>query len=173
MPYSSHRVDALRASAKSSFPTLIPGSPSWVSSIPSPYVPAYGPSLEKLVEYAKVFFDRKVHVLPAAKLQVSNGNESSTTQGKSKKKRRVSSKPGAFAAASKCKFKLSLPGNDGLLQTAVDIAGRMDLSSDRIQLQVMSLLDELSSYRYSRHVGRAEMYRRPRSWCRRGYESVG
>jgi hypothetical protein len=114
--------------------------------------PAYGPSLEKLVEYAKVFFDRKVHVLPAAKLQVSNGNESSTTQGKSKKKRRVSSKPGAFAAASKCKFKLSLPGNDGLLQTAVDIAGRMDLSSDRIQLQVMSLLDELSSYRYSRHA---------------------
>ena len=111
--------------------------------------PEYGPSLEKLVEYTKVFFDRQVHILPAAQLYVSNPPKSN---GGTKKKRKVaSSQPGAFAAASKCKFKLFLPQDDGRLSTPVNIAGRADISTGRIQLQVTSLLDELSRYRYSRH----------------------
>ena len=117
--------------------------------------PKSGPSLDKLVEYTKIFFDRQVQVLPAAQLRVSGGNSSSNNssnnKGHSKKKRKVSSKPGAFASASKCKFTLSLPGDTSTGNTCVNVAGRIDISSDRIQLQVASVLDELSAYRYNRH----------------------
>jgi len=116
--------------------------------------PEHAPCLERLAEYAKVFFDRQVRVLPVAELQVSGKDERFTGgTGRNTKKKRgmVSSRPGAFASASKCRFKLSLPGNDGKLHPSVDIAGRTDVASDRIQLQVISLLDELSRYRYNRH----------------------
>jgi len=121
-------------------------APSW---------PDYGPSIEKLVEYTRVFFDRAVHLLPAAHLRVSHTNESSSlsrTKGKRKKQKTNHLSiniPGAFA--SKSKFKLFFPKNDGSLCAPVEIAGRADLTTDRIQLKVDSLLDELSSYRYSRH----------------------
>ena len=120
--------------------------------------PSSGPSRDQLVEYTKVFFDRQVKVLPAATLKVMNAHRTSNAKSTSRKNQRNNStsisKVGAFAAASKCRFKLSLPGKSGKggsIQTQVDVAGRMDISSDRIQLQVMSLLDELSAYRYNRH----------------------
>jgi len=114
-----------------------------------PAWPNYGPSLENLVDYARVFFDRQVHIMPAAQLYVTN----TCTDGGTKKKRKTtSSQPGAFAAASKCSFKLFFPQDDLNLSAPVNIAGRTDLSTDRIQLQVTSLLDELSALRYSRHV---------------------
>ena len=109
--------------------------------------PEHGPSLQKLVDYTRIFFDRPVHLLSAAKLDVSRIGEAS-----SKKKRKiVSNKPGAFANASKRKFTLTLPSDEDNVQLSVNIAGRAEILGDRMQLQVESLLDELSSFRYSRH----------------------
>ena len=109
--------------------------------------PEHGPSIEKLVDYTRIFFDRPVSVLPAATLDVTSFEELS-----SKKKRKVASNvPGAFANASKRKFTLKLPTEEGNRQMSVKVAGRGDITSDRIQLQVTSLLDVLSSYRYGRH----------------------
>jgi predicted Zn-dependent protease len=124
-----------------------------------------------LVEYTKVFFDRQVQVLPAATLKVMNAHRTSNAKLTSKKSQRnnntsTSSRLGAFAEASKCRFKLSLPGKGGKagsLPTQVDVAGRMDPSSDRIQLQVTSLLDELSAYRYNRHSTMTS--KEPKDFC--------
>jgi len=106
-----------------------------------------GPSMEHLVQYTQVFFDRQVRVLPAAQLSVSQPEDVTSSAKKRKTQLRESNKPGAFA--SKSKFKLYLPQRDGALTAPVPIAGREDPTSDRIQLKVDSLLDELSSYRLS------------------------
>jgi len=109
--------------------------------------PEHGPPLQKLVDYTKIFFDRPVHLLPAAKLDVSRIGEASF-----KKRRKIASnKPGAFASAFKREFTLKLPIDEENYQASVKIAGRADATTDRIQLQVESLLDELSSFRYGRH----------------------
>lgn len=123
--------------------------------------PGYGPPLPPLLEYTKVFFDRNVTLLPAAKIYVNNDTGGENTSNRSKKKRKVENKKkktdpklGLFASsAKKGRFKLFFPQNDdgSSYLPPVNIAGRSDLTSDRIQIQVTSLLDELSRFRYSRH----------------------
>mmetsp|Transcript_30683 Transcript_30683/g.35256 ORF Transcript_30683/g.35256 Transcript_30683/m.35256 type:complete len:484 (-) Transcript_30683:36-1487(-) len=118
----------------------------------TPYWPTYGPSLAPLVQYTKVFFDRNVRILPAAQVYISG--DSNNDRVRNTKKRRVtkqSNDVGAFAKSSK-KFKFFLPDLDGNYSSSVEISGRSDLTSDRMQIQVTSLLDELAGYRCNRHA---------------------
>lgn len=120
-------------------------SPSW---------PSHGPPLEPLVKYASAFFDRHVHLLPPALVYATNLSKSTTgaTATSNKKLKKNNSMPlNMFASStSKGHFKLSFPQANGNTRKYVNIAGRADFQSDRIQLKVDSLLDELSAYRYNR-----------------------
>lgn len=130
--------------------------------------PNYAPPLTPLLNYTEAFFDRKVQLLPAAQIFVnhkndnedSNNNTNNNSQTKSKtttkknqqKKKKSTNLPiNAFASSvKKDRFQLYFPHEGG----PVNIAGRSDLTpgseQKRIQIQVTSLLDELSRYRYSR-----------------------
>ena len=117
--------------------------------------PEYGPPLNPLLQYTEAFFDQKVRLLPSAKVFVDRKSNHTSL----KKRRKVGSKGkstntdiGAFATSTaKGQLKLFLPESDsGRYSEAINLAGRCDLSSDRIQIQVTSLLDELSKFRYSR-----------------------
>jgi predicted Zn-dependent protease len=117
--------------------------------------PNYGPPLSPLVKYTEAFFDRKVRVLPAAQVYVDKLESEKSTTNKRKRrkvtKKKTSEQLGAFASSTKKgRFKLFLPQSDGSFKSPVNIAGRADLTSDRVQIQVTSLLDELSRYRFSR-----------------------
>ena len=123
--------------------------PSW---------PSHGPPLEPLIQYTSAFFDRHVHLLPPALVyakNISTGTTctASTSSASTKKKRKKNdSMPlNMFASStSKGNFKIFFPNANGTMGKHVNVAGRADFQSDRIQLKVDSLLDELSAYRYNR-----------------------
>lgn len=129
--------------------------------------PAYAPPLSKLVEYTQTFFDRQVQVLPNAQLLVSQSSiEKSFTESKGKKmkakKQKITHQSlGAFASATtKGKFKLSFPKDDEGQEVPITITGRADLRSGRVQFQVTSLLNELSTFRHNhQHKSKASQPR--------------
>jgi len=122
--------------------------------------PDNAPPLSKLVDYTQHFFDRRVHVLPCAHLHLSQTSSeiSFTANNKKDNRRRKKQKVGlesvgAFASSTtKGKFKLSFPRIDEGLDPPITITGRADYHSGRVQLQVTSVLNELSTFRHNRLV---------------------
>jgi len=114
--------------------------------------PNYGPSLKHLAHYTRIYFDRPVHILPSATLEVT---PCSAAQ-QSSKKRKTNSNPGQFAMASKRNFNLVFPKENGFDSYSVKITGRADSTSERYQLKVDSMLDELAAYRYARQNSKGE-----------------
>jgi len=131
--------------------------------------PDNAPPLSKLVDYTQAFFDRRVHVLSSAQLHLSQtSSEISFTSnnkkdGRRRKKQKVGGleSVGAFASSTtKGKFKLSFPRIDEGLDPPIPIAGRADYHSGRCQLQVTSLLNELSAFRHNRLASAADSSRK-------------
>ncbi|GFH53607.1 hypothetical protein CTEN210_10083 [Chaetoceros tenuissimus] len=116
--------------------------------------PDYGPSLEHLMDYTQIFFDRPVHILPCATLEVTLPSQIK------RKPKKQKTNPGHFATSSKRDFNLSFPKEDGFDSYSVKIAGRGDSTSERYQLKVDSVLDELAAYRYARQNSKGDIDRK-------------
>eukprot|EP00586_Coscinodiscus_wailesii_P022029 CAMPEP_0172498510 /NCGR_PEP_ID=MMETSP1066-20121228/113478_1 /TAXON_ID=671091 /ORGANISM="Coscinodiscus wailesii, Strain CCMP2513" /LENGTH=459 /DNA_ID=CAMNT_0013271803 /DNA_START=50 /DNA_END=1427 /DNA_ORIENTATION=- len=116
--------------------------------------PSYGPPLEPLIKYTSAFFDRHVHLLPPALVFATKLSGRTTGGAVSEKKRKRNDSTlcldASASSTSKGNFKLYFPQtSDGKIGEYANVAGRADFRSDRIQLKVDSLLDELSAYRYN------------------------
>ena len=103
---------------------IIEDSPDWS-----------GPHLDHLVGLTRAFFDRPVLVLPPAVLKVVGVKPNPN-------------KVGAFASSKDSSFTLNWPKAVSSLSTS-KITGRHDSTTGHSQLQVESLLNELSSFKKS------------------------